>query len=116
MTTMGEEGEGEEEEDPLALIVATLREATKAAQAASTAAEAARAEAREFHSKLEDKVGALAVKVSVLEKKVDAFTNRLKGMMSNRLARYGWGLAGAFIGLSLGTFLLMLAAILRTSR
>lgn len=36
--------------------------------------------------------------------------------MLSRLARYGWGLAGAFIGLSLGTFLLMLAAILRTSR
>jgi len=35
--------------------------------------------------------------------------------MASRLARYGWGLAGAFIGLSLGTFLLlMLAAAQRT--
>jgi phage shock protein A len=105
----------EEEEDPLALIVETLRAATGAVREANAAAEAARAEAKEFHGKLEDKVGALAVKVSALEKKVDAFTKRLNAMMASRLARYGWGLAGAFIGLSLGTFLLlMLAAAQRT--
>ena len=93
----------EEEEDPLALIVETLRAATEAVRVANAAAEAARAEAKEFHGKL-------AGRVLALEKKVDAFTKRLNGMMASHLARYGWGLAGAFIGLSLGTFLLLMLA------
>jgi hypothetical protein len=131
---MDEEKEEEkEEEDPLALIVAALREATDAAQAAaaavraaaanswestaaarestdaaratSAAVESARAEAKNFHNKL-------SVRVAGLENKVAAFTNKLTSMMAKHLARYGWGLTGVFVGLSVGTFLLLMLATL----
>ena len=138
---MDEEKEEEkEEEDPLALIVAALREATDAAQAAADAAresteaaqaaaaaareataaareaaaaaratsaavESARAEAKNFHNKL-------SVRVASLENKVAAFTNKLTSMMAGHFDRYGWGLTGVFVGLSVGTFLLLMLATL----
>lgn len=91
----------EKEEDPLALIVAALRDATEAARAAGTVARAARAEAREFHSRSSQAVSDLAKRVVALARDIKAMTPPVRKPECDREARYVWASGGFVIGVVL---------------
>jgi hypothetical protein len=120
--------EAEAEEDPLALIVAALRDATEAARAAAASAEAAQQAARETQDRvnntipgLEKAVAALAKqsrdRVAGLEKAFNDLAQSLRAMTPRRdalhrarQARYAWAVGGLLIGMSFCAALLFLLA------
>ena len=99
-----------EEEDPLALIVAALREATEAACAAGAVAETARAEAREFHDQLSEAVSGLEKRVAALARDIKAMAPPVRKPEHDREARYVWAAAGFIGGIILCAAFFFLAA------
>ena len=113
-----------EEEDPLALIVVALREATEAARAAGAAAKAthegmrqaatdaaaARAEARKFHDQLSEAVSGLEKRVAALARDIKAMAPPVRKPERDREARYVWAAAGFIGGIILCAAFFFLAA------
>ena len=117
----------DEEDDPLALIVASLEETAKIAAAAHDAADAARQAALETKTQLLARMSGLETslatltkqsreRAAALEKKVDAVTTMLKTMRRHFLERYAWGGAGLLLGLSLCASLLYRLATMASLR
>ena len=117
----------DEEEDPLALIVASLEEAAKTAVAAHGAADAARQAALETKAQLLARISGLETSVAALtkqsrdraaalEKKVDALTTMLTAMKRRFAERYAWGGAGLLLGISLCASMLYLLAMANLRR
>ena len=99
-----------EEDDPLALIVAALRDATTATQTASAAAAAARAAAVETRNQIGHEVSGLAKQVDALAHGLQAMTPRRAALQSAREARYVWAAAGFIGGIILCAAFFFLAA------
>ena len=117
----------EEEDDPLALIVASLGEAAKTAAAAHGAADAAHQAALETKTQLLARISGLETslatltkqsreRAAALEKKVDVLTTMLKAMKGRFAERYAWGSAGLLLGISLCASLLYLLAMANLRR
>ena len=111
----------DDEEDPLAQIIAMLREATRAAGAAgkathegmrqaTTDAAAARAEARKFHDQLSEAVSGLEKKVAALARDIKAMAPPVRKPEHDREARYVWAAAGFIGGIILCAAFFFLAA------
>ncbi len=117
----------DEEDDLLALIVASLEEAAKIAAAAHDAADATRQAALETKTQLLARMSGLETslatltkqsrdRAAALEKKVDAVTTMLKTMKGGFSERYAWGGAGLLLGISLCASLLYLLAMANLRR
>ena len=117
----------DEEDDLLALIVASLEETAKIAAAAHDAADATRQAALETKTQLLARISGLETSVAALtkqsrdraaalEKKVDALTTMLTAMERRFLERYAWGGAGLLLGISLCASLLYLLAMANLRR
>ena len=116
----------DDEEDPLTLIVAALREATEAARAAGTAAKAThegmrqattdaaatRAEARKCHDQLSEAVSGREKRVAALARDIKAMAPpvRKPERDRDREARYVWAAAGFIGGIILCAAFFFLAA------
>ena len=117
----------DEEDDPLALSVASLEEADKIAAATHGAADATRQAALETKTQLLARMSGLETSVATLTQpsreraaalaqKVDAMTTMLKAMKRSFLERYAWGGAGLLLGISLCASLLYMLAMANLRR
>ena len=97
-----------DEEDPAAVIVAALQEATAAARAAAVAAEASRVAVLETQNRITQEVSDLVKKVDGFEHSLQVMTPRRAALQSARAARYVWAVSGFVIGLIFGVSVLLL--------
>ena len=98
----------DEGDDPAAILVAALQEATAAARAAAAVAEAARVAALETQNQLSQEVSDLVKKVDGFEHNLQVMTPRRAALQSARAARYVWAVSGFVIGLIFGVSVLLL--------
>ena len=103
----------EEENDPAALLVAALREATEAAKSANAAATATHQVTLETQGQLSRVVPSLEQKVAALVHRLQVMTPRREALRRARVGRYIWAAGGFLLGLLLGVSVLLLAVVPR---
>ena len=101
----------EEKNDPAALLVAALREATEAAKSANAAAAAAHQATLETQGQLSRAVPNLEKKIDALVHGLQVMTPRREALRRARFGRYLWAAGGFLLGLLLGVAVLLLAVV-----